>query len=149
MIAHNLKASKEQIIDDLNGVMSPLQRRMMKELLVHLDELNAHIKNLDDEIDNFMKPEEKKASEAIQSIPGIGNTSAQAVVSVIGTNMNRFPTDSHITSWAGLCPGDHESAKKRKFRKTRKEKTQNLNIIFKMNGKTISIILVVISFIPW
>ena len=120
VIAHNLKASKEQIIDDLNGVMSPLQRRMMKELLVHLDELNAHIKNLDDEIDNFMKPEEKKASEAIQSIPGIGNTSAQAVVSVIGTNMNRFPTDSHIASWAGLCPGDHESAKKRKSGKTRK-----------------------------
>lgn len=120
VIAHNLKASKEQIIDDLNGVMSPLQRRMMKELLVHLDELNAHIKNLDDEIDNFMKPEEKKASEAIQSIPGIGNTSAQAVVSVIGTNMNRFPTDSHIASWAGLCPGDHESAKKRKPGKTRK-----------------------------
>ena len=120
VIAHNLKASKEPIIDDLNGVMSPLQRRMMKELLVHLDELNAHIKNLDDEIDNFMKPEEKKASEAIQSIPGIGNTSVQAVVSVIGTNMNRFPTDSHITSWAGLCPGDHESAKKRKSGKTRK-----------------------------
>ena len=120
VIAHNLKASKEQIIDDLNGVMSPLQRRMMKELLVHLDELNAHIKNLDDEIDNFMKPEEKKASEAIQSIPGIGNTSAQAVVSVIGTNMNRYPTDSHIASWAGLCPGDHESARKRKSGKTRK-----------------------------
>ena len=120
VIAHNLKASKEPIIDDLNGVMSPLQRRMMKELLVHLDELNAHIKNLDDEIDNFMKPEEKKASEAIQSIPGIGNTSAQAVVSVIGTNMNRFPTDSHIASWAGLCPGNHESAKKRKSGKTRK-----------------------------
>ena len=120
VIAHNLKASKEQIIDDLNGVMSPLQRRMMKELLVHLDELNVHIKNLDDEIDNFMKLEEKEASEAISSIPGIGNTSAQAVVSVIGTNMNRFPTDSHIASWAGLCPGDHESAKKRKSGKTRK-----------------------------
>ncbi len=40
VIAHNLKATKEQIIDDLNGVMSPLQRRMMKELLAHLDELN-------------------------------------------------------------------------------------------------------------
>ena len=66
----------------------------MKELLIHLDELNAHIKNLDDEIDNFMKPEEKKASEAIQSIPGIGNTSAQAIISVIGTDMSRFPTDS-------------------------------------------------------
>ena len=59
IIAHNLKASKEQIIDDLNGVMTPLQRRMMKELLSHLDELNVHINNLEDEIDNFMKPEEK------------------------------------------------------------------------------------------
>lgn len=51
VIAPNPKASKEQIIDDLNGVMSPLQRRMMKELLIHLDELNTHIKNLDDEQD--------------------------------------------------------------------------------------------------
>lgn len=120
IIAHNLKASREQIIDDLNGVMSPLQRRMMKELLIHLDELNAHIKNLDDEIDNFMKPEEKKASQAIQSVTGIGNTSAQAIISVIGTDMRRFPTDAHISSWAGLCPGDNESAKKRKSGKTRK-----------------------------
>ena len=113
VIAHNLKATKEQIIDDLNGVMSPLQRRMMKELLIHLDELNTHIKNLDDEIDNFMKPEEKQASQAIQDVTGIGNTSAQAIISVIGTDMDRFPTDKHISSWAGLCPGDNESAKKR------------------------------------
>ena len=120
VIAHNLKASREQIIDDLNGFMTPLQRRMMKELLSHLDELNAHIKNLDDEIDNFMKPEEKKAVSAIEDVAGIGHTSAQAVISVIGTDMNRFPTDAHIASWAGLCPGDNESAKKRKSGKTRK-----------------------------
>ena len=119
-IAHNLKASKEQIIDDLNGIMTPLQRRMMKELLSHLDELNIHIKNLDDEIDNFMKPEEQQASNAIQSVTGIGNTSAQAIISVIGADMSRFPTDKHISSWAGLCPGDNESAKKRKSGKTRK-----------------------------
>ncbi len=120
VIAHNLKASKEQIIDDLNGVMTPLQRRMMKELLSHLDELNVHIKNLDDEIDNFMKPEEKKASQIIQDITGIGNTSAQAIISVIGTEMSRFKTDAHICSWAGLCPGNNESAGKRKSGKTRK-----------------------------
>ena len=120
VIAHNLKASKEQIIDDLNGVMTPLQRRMMKELLAHLDELNVHIKNLDDEIDNFMKPEEKQATSAIEDVTGIGHTSAQAVISVIGTDMNRFPTDAHIASWAGLCPGDNESAGKRKSGKTRK-----------------------------
>lgn len=119
-IAHNLKASKEQIIDDLNRIMTPLQRRMMKELLSHLDELNVHIKNLDEEIDKFMKPEEKQASEAIQTVTGIGNTSAQTIVAVIGTDMSRFPTDKHLSSWAGVCPGDNESAHKRKSGKTRK-----------------------------
>lgn len=95
---------------------------MMKELLVHLDELNIHIKNLDDEIDNFMKPEEKQASQAIQDVTGIGNTSAQAIISVIGSDMSRFPTDRHISSWAGLCPGDNESAKKEKIRQNQKRK---------------------------
>ena len=120
IIAHNLKATRKQIIDDLNGVMSPLQRRMMKELLAHLDELNVHIANLDEEIDSFMKPEEKQASQAIQDVTGIGSTSAQAIISVIGTDMSRFPTDGHISSWAGLCPGDNESARKRKSGRTRK-----------------------------
>ena len=120
VIAHNLKASKEQIIDDLNGVMTPLQRRMMKELLSHLDELNIHIKNLDDEIDNFMKPEEKQATAVIEDVTGIGHTSAQAIISVIGTYMSRFPTDAHMASWAGLCPGNNESAGKRKSGKIRK-----------------------------
>ena len=120
VIAHNLKASKEQIIDDLNGVMTPLQRRMMKELLSHLDELNIHIKNLDDEIDNFMKPEEKQATAVIEDVTGIGHTSAQAIISVIGTDMSRFPTDAHMASWAGLCPGNNESAGKRKSGKIRK-----------------------------
>ena len=120
IIAHNLKATKEQIIDDLNGVMSALQRKMMRVLLNHLDELNRHIRELDDDIDCFMKPEEKQAVDAIQDIPGIGETSAQAVISVIGTNMDRFPTDRHIASWAGLCPGNNESANKRRSGKTRK-----------------------------
>ncbi len=119
-IAHNLKAPKAQIIDDLNGVMSPLQRRVMKELLAHLDELNEHIKNLNDEIDNFMKPEEQAAATKIQDVPGIGTASAQAIISVIGTDMSRFPTDRHISSWAGVCPGNNESAQKRSSGRTRK-----------------------------
>ena len=120
IIAHNLKASKEQLIDDLNGVMTPLQRRMMKELLSHLDELNVHINNLEDEIDNFMKPEEKQATQAIQDVTGIGKNSSQAIISVIGTDMSRFPTAGHLAAWAGLCPGNNESAQKRKTGKMRK-----------------------------
>ena len=75
---------------------SPLQRRMLKELLQHLDELNVHIENLNDEIDNFMKPEEKQASQVIQDVTGIGNTSAQTIIAVIGTDMERFPSDRHM-----------------------------------------------------
>ena len=120
VIAHNLKATKEQIIDDLNGVMSDIQKKMMRHVLDHIDQLNAHIKDLDDEIDNFMKPEEKQAAQVIQDIPGIGNTSAQAIISVIGADMTRFPTDAHISSWAGLCPGNNESASRRKSGRTTK-----------------------------
>lgn len=119
-IAHNLKASKEQIIDDLNGVLSPVQRRVMKELLSHLDELNEHIRNLDDDIDRFMKQEDQYAALAIQEIPGIAANSAQVIISVIGNDMSRFPSDRHISKWAGLCPGNNESANKRKSGKTTK-----------------------------
>ena len=119
-IAHNLKASKEQIIDDLNGVLSPVQRRVMKELLSHLDELNEHIRNLDDDIDRFMKQEDQDAALAIQEIPGIAANSAQVIISVIGNDMSRFPSDRHISKWAGLCPGNNESANKRKSGKTTK-----------------------------
>lgn len=119
-IAHNLKASKEQIIDDLNGVLSPVQRRVMKELLSHLDELNEHIRNLDDDIDRFMKQEDQDAALAIQEIPGIAANSAQVIISVIGNDMSRFPSDRHISKWAGLCPGNNESANKRRSGKTTK-----------------------------
>lgn len=64
-------------------------------------ELFGHIKNLVDEINNFMNPEEKKADAAIQDIVGIGNASAQIVISVIGTDIE-FPTDARISSWAGI-----------------------------------------------
>ena len=120
LIASNLKATDSQLVDDLNGFITPLQRRMMKELLSHLDELNIHIKNLDDEIDHHMKPKEKQAVEAIKEITGIANISAQTIIAIIGTDMSRFPTDAHLSSWAGLCPGNNESAGKRRSGKTRK-----------------------------
>ena len=92
----------------------------MRELLKHIDELNEHIKNLDADIDNHMSDDEKKAVEAITEIGGIADASAKAIIAVIGTDMSRFPTDAHISSWSGLCPGNNESAKKRKSGKTNK-----------------------------
>ena len=73
-IAANLKATDEQLVDDMNGVLSGLQKRIMKTMLTHLDQLGKHIRDLDDEIDRNMKDEEKIAAAEIQEIPGIGNT---------------------------------------------------------------------------
>lgn len=120
LIASNLKASDKQLVDDLNGILSPLQKKMVKTMLSHIDELTKHIKELDDDIDHNMKDEEKKAVSQIQEIPGIGMTSAETIISVIGTDMSHFPSDKHLSSWAGLCPGNNESAKKRRYGKTRK-----------------------------
>ena len=115
-----LKASKEQILDDVNGIVSPLQQQMMRVLLSHIDELDGHIRELDDQIDSHMKPEEKKAVDAIKEVTGLGVDSSRIIISVIGTDMSRFPTDGHLASWAGMCPGSNESAKKRKSGKTTK-----------------------------
>ena len=120
LIASNLKASYEQLAEDLNGVMTKLQRQMMKELISHIDELDKHIENLNEQIDDHMNPDEKKAVNEIKKVTGIGEDGAKAIVAVIGTDMDRFPTDAHLASWAGLCPGNNESAKKRRSGKTTK-----------------------------
>lgn len=54
LIVGNLKASPEQILDDLQGILSPLQKKMLSVVLLHIDELNRHIASLDDEIDRNM-----------------------------------------------------------------------------------------------
>ena len=120
LLANNLKATNEQLVDDLNGVLTSLQRKMLAVMLKHIDELAKHIAQLDDDIDRHMKDEEKIAAARIQELPGIGNTSAETILSVIGADMSRFPTDKHISKWAGLCPGNNESAQKRKSGKTTK-----------------------------
>ena len=95
----------------LSGTVTNINGKSARKILEY---------NLNDEIDNFMKPEEKQESQVIQDVTGIGNTSAQTIIAVIGTDMERFPSDRHISSWAGLCPGDNVSAKKRKSGKIRK-----------------------------
>ena len=67
-----------------------------------------------------LKFHSKKATQAIQDVTGIGKNSSQAIISVIGTDMSRFPTAGHLAAWAGLCPGNNESAQKRKTGKMRK-----------------------------
>lgn len=120
LIVGNLKASPEQILDDLQGVLSPLQKKMLRVVLLHIDELNQYISSLDDEIDRNMHDQYRDAVDAVDAVTGIGPDSAKAILSVIGIDMSRFPSDAHLASWAGLCPGNNESAGKRRSGKTTK-----------------------------
>ena len=119
-VASQLKASDEQLADDLNGFLTPLQTTMIREVLAHIKELDAHIRRLEDEIDRHMDEGQKEAAKKLEAVAGIGGDSAKAIISVIGTDMSRFPSDAHISSWAGVCPGNNESAKKKYSGKTRK-----------------------------
>jgi len=56
----------------------------------------------------------------LMSVPGIGERTAEVVISEIGTDMSRFPSAAHLASWAGLCPGNHEPAGKRRSGRARK-----------------------------
>jgi transposase len=86
--------------------------------LTHINHLNDMIGTLDAQIDVVITPFAVQR-ERLKTIPGIGDRAAQTIISEIGVDMNRFPTPAHLASWAGLCPGNHESAGKRKKGTTR------------------------------
>ena len=120
LISSRLKASPEEIADDLNGVLTPVQRKMIGICLEHIVYLNKQIDEIDSVIDDNLSPDQQELVEMLMEIPGVGESSAKTILSVIGTDMSRFPTASHLASWAGVCPGNNESAGKRRSGKTRR-----------------------------
>lgn len=87
--------------------------------LDHVAELVAMEARLDGEVDRLMDPFAEAATRLL-TIPDVGKRVAEVIVAEIGTDMGRFPTDKHLASWVGLCPGHHESAGKHRSGKARK-----------------------------
>ncbi|MDQ3974365.1 MAG: IS110 family transposase [Actinomycetota bacterium] len=87
--------------------------------LDHMDELTRIEVRLEQQVDRLMAPFCEAATRLV-TIPGIGKRVAEVVVAEAGIDMSRFPTAAHLASWAGLCPGNHESAGKRRSGKARK-----------------------------
>lgn len=123
LISSRLKATPEELADDLNGILTPVQRKMISICLEHIAYLNKRIDEIDAIIDDNLSSDQQELVELLMEIPGVGESSAKTILSVIGTDMSRFPTAAHLASWAGVCPGNNESAGKRKSGKTRKGNT--------------------------
>ena len=91
--------------------------------LEHIDHLTDMIARLDTRIDEASLPFVQQ-TKLLATIPGIGERAAQVIISEIGVDMTRFPTAAHLASWAGLCPGNNESAGRHRSGKTRKGNTE-------------------------
>lgn len=114
-----LRAKLPQLERALVGQFGAHQRFLLARQLAHLDSLDELIEQLDAEVEERLRPFED-ALDRLDTIPGVGRRTAQVLVAEIGLDMSRFPTARHLASWAGMCPGNNESAGKRKSGKTRK-----------------------------
>jgi transposase len=119
-----LKSKKGELRRALEGRLTQVQRWVLTELLARLEELEAALTRVETRIGEEVKanpdPFVQEAVELLDSIPGVGERTAQTIIAEIGVDMSRFPSAKHLASWAGVCPGNNESAGKRKSGQTTK-----------------------------
>lgn len=108
-----LRDKHDRLVAALRGLIGPHQRRLLATQLRHIDFLEAEIAGLSSEIEERMRPFAAAIALA-DSIPGVGQRTAEGILAEIGTDMTRFPSSAHLASWARMCPGTDESAGKRK-----------------------------------
>jgi transposase len=124
MARSSLRNKKPELRRALTSRLTPAQRFVLCELLGRVGEVEAATARVNEEITREVAesadPFVPEAVRLLQTIPGVGARVAEVVVSEIGVDMMRFPTDAHLASWAGLCPGNNESAGKRRSTQTTK-----------------------------
>jgi transposase len=119
-LAHSsIHASRAQLEASLYGRVTAHHRFLLKLHLDHIDALDAAIAGIDQEVDSNGEPF-RAAIERLSTIPGLSPLSAGVLVSEIGIDMSRFPSEANLISWAGLCPKNDESAGKRRSNRMKK-----------------------------
>jgi len=114
-----LRSKIPQLKQAMHGRVTDHHRFLLRTLLNQIDSLEAMVAQYDDQIGLVMAPF-AEAARRLRTTPGIGQASAEIIVAEIGTDMSRFPSAAHLCSWAGLCPGNDQSAGKRRSGKTTK-----------------------------
>jgi transposase len=117
-----LRRKIPQLRAALQGRLTATQRWLLAEQLAHVADLDQRIAKLNGKIEELCAPFFSQI-EKLAEIPGVSRRVAEIVIAEIGTDMSRFPDDEHLASWAGMCPGNHESAGKRFSGKRRKGST--------------------------
>ena len=115
----SLREKRSELLKACDGYLTKLQRKLVRAILDHIDDMTRRIADMDDIVKGEMQAYEE-AMARIDEIPGIAPRSAQVILAEIGLDMSRFPTAGHLCAWAGLAPGDKESASKRYNCKSRK-----------------------------
>lgn len=119
LLYKTLQPKLDDITSSLENITTPLQRALLRQILDHIDDLDRRVAVLDGMVEQYMA-EYAQALNAIDEIPGIARRSAQVILAEIGLDMGRFPSAAHLCSWAGVSPGNHQSAGKRKHGRTNK-----------------------------
>lgn len=113
-----LRHKRAELGAALTGRVTAHHRFLLAQLLRHIEFLDETIATADRHI-AALTAAQSEVLTRLDTIPGVGRRTAEVLVAELGTNMSRFPTAGHAASWAGLCPGNHESAGKRLSGRTR------------------------------
>ena len=106
-----LHATPEQLRDALGAAtdLHPLYRRLLTMTLTELEVIDAHLRQLDEELAALLRVHQD-AVQRLAAVPGLGVDSAQQIIAEVGPTATTFPTAKHLASWVGACPGHDESA---------------------------------------
>jgi transposase len=108
-----VKAPREDIIEALRGNLDDHYRFMMKTMLEHIANIEGVIAKIDEQVQQKTE-KHKELLDLLETIPGVGRDGAVCIIAELGTDMDVFTSHKHLASWAGMCPGNNESAGKNK-----------------------------------